>query len=205
MADKLADERAVVTLHADECRSCEWHTPFAETDEDRVVNADAQTDTPWRRDTASSGTTRCSAANPACTSSEGDHHERAAEGPDLAREVEHGELAVVLQRLGVASASRCFKVIEAIAPDGLPVLPDLRSPLAILLVPRHADVAAGVVSPLAVVGSLIRRPAGRSRLVRRLSSPSRFLWSTFFWPVMRWCIFWVRCLPSGDRPRFRRA
>jgi len=25
VADKLADERAVVTLHADECRSCEWH------------------------------------------------------------------------------------------------------------------------------------------------------------------------------------
>ena len=44
MADKLADERAVVTLHADECRSCEWHTPLAETDEDRAVNADAQTD-----------------------------------------------------------------------------------------------------------------------------------------------------------------
>ena len=44
MADKLVDERAVVTLHADECRSCEWHTPFAETDEDRAVNADAQTD-----------------------------------------------------------------------------------------------------------------------------------------------------------------
>ena len=44
VADKLADERAVVTLHADECCSCEWHTPFAETDEDRAVNADAQTD-----------------------------------------------------------------------------------------------------------------------------------------------------------------
>jgi hypothetical protein len=25
VADKLADERAVVTLHADECRSGEWH------------------------------------------------------------------------------------------------------------------------------------------------------------------------------------
>lgn len=44
MADKLVDERAVVTLHADECRSCEWHTPFAETDEDHAVNADVQTD-----------------------------------------------------------------------------------------------------------------------------------------------------------------
>ena len=48
---------------------------------------------------------------------------------DLVQEVERGELAVVLQRLGVASASRFFKVIEASAPDGLPVLPDLRSPL----------------------------------------------------------------------------
>ena len=24
--------------------ACEWHTPFVETDEDRAVNADAQTD-----------------------------------------------------------------------------------------------------------------------------------------------------------------
>ena len=104
---------------------------------------------------------------------------------DLAREVEHGELAVVLQRPGVASASRFFKVIEASAPDGLPVLPDLRSPLAILLGPRHADVAAGVVSPLAVIAACPCRWQGALGGSDRRSLVQRSAMSRPGWPPER--------------------
>lgn len=43
--NKLADDRAVVTLHATECRAtgCTWRTTFVESDEDRAADADRQT------------------------------------------------------------------------------------------------------------------------------------------------------------------
>jgi hypothetical protein len=42
--DKMADNRAVVTLHADECRQCnEFKTSWAETEAEQGANADAQT------------------------------------------------------------------------------------------------------------------------------------------------------------------
>jgi hypothetical protein len=41
--DKMADDRAVVTLHATECRRCTWRTTFVESDEDRAADADRQT------------------------------------------------------------------------------------------------------------------------------------------------------------------
>ena len=43
--DKMADNRPVVTLHADECRECnKFKTPWAETEGQRGANADAQTE-----------------------------------------------------------------------------------------------------------------------------------------------------------------
>lgn len=41
--DRLADNRAVITLAADECRQCDWVTSWAETEEEKIANYEAQT------------------------------------------------------------------------------------------------------------------------------------------------------------------